>query len=589
MAKIKKHLLVCGGTSCNALQNEVIASNLKETIREKGLNEEVQVMMTGCFGLCEKGPIVKVLHDNTIYIGVKPEDLKEIVEEHIINGNKVTRLLLDSDPNLKVHSKKQLRIALRNCGFIDPENINEYFACDGYLALGKVLESKDPQKTIDIIKKSGLRGRGGGGFPTGLKWEITSKSQADQKYVVCNADEGDPGAFMDRSILEGDPHSVIEAMAIAGYAIGATKGLVYIRAEYPLAIERLKTAINQSREFGFLGTDIMGSGFDFDIELRYGAGAFVCGEETALIHSMEGNRGEPTFKPPFPSVSGYLGKPTNVNNVETFANIPVIINKGAEWFAAIGTEKSKGTKVFALAGKINNVGLIEVPMGITLREIIYEIGGGIKDGKKFKAVQTGGPSGGCLTEVHLDTPIDYDNLIAAGSMMGSGGMIVMDEDDCMVSIAKYYLDFTVEESCGKCTPCRIGNKRLYEILEKITLGKGTLEDLDKLKNLSHVIKDTSLCGLGQTSPNPVLSTLENFWDEYIEHVTVKKCRSNQCKALMQYIIDPEQCVGCTACARNCPVNAITGERKLAHLINQDICIKCGACMEKCKFNAISIK
>ncbi len=589
MAKIKKHLLVCGGTSCNALQNEVIASNLKETIREKGLNEEVQVMMTGCFGLCEKGPIVKVLHDNTIYIGVKPEDLKEIVEEHIINGNKVTRLLLDSDPNLKVHSKKQLRIALRNCGFIDPENINEYFACDGYLALGKVLESKDPQKTIDIIKKSGLRGRGGGGFPTGLKWEITSKSQADQKYVVCNADEGDPGAFMDRSILEGDPHSVIEAMAIAGYAIGATKGLVYIRAEYPLAIERLKTAINQSREFGFLGTDIMGSGFDFDIELRYGAGAFVCGEETALIHSMEGNRGEPTFKPPFPSVSGYLGKPTNVNNVETFANIPVIINKGAEWFAAIGSEKSKGTKVFALAGKINNVGLIEVPMGITLREIIYEIGGGIKDGKKFKAVQTGGPSGGCLTEVHLDTPIDYDNLIAAGSMMGSGGMIVMDEDDCMVSIAKYYLDFTVEESCGKCTPCRIGNKRLYEILEKITLGKGTLEDLDKLKNLSHVIKDTSLCGLGQTSPNPVLSTLENFWDEYIEHVTVKKCRSNQCKALMQYIIDPEQCVGCTACARNCPVNAITGERKLAHLINQDICIKCGACMEKCKFNAISIK
>ena len=597
MAKMKMHLLVCGGTGCHASQSEVILSNLKEIVREKGLDNEVQVIMTGCFGFCEKGPIVKVMPDNTFYTEVKPGDAREIVEEHVIKGRKVTRLLY-TNPENKEHVsdskhmgfyKKQLRIALRNCGFIDPENIDEYIARDGYEALGKVLEAKDPQQTIDIIKKSGLRGRGGGGFPTGLKWEITSKSQADQKYVVCNADEGDPGAFMDRSILEGDPHSVIEAMAIAGYAIGATKGLVYIRAEYPLAIERLKIAINQSREYGLLGTDIMGSGFDFDIELRYGAGAFVCGEETALIHSMEGNRGEPTFKPPFPSVSGYLGKPTNVNNVETFANIPVIINKGADWFAGIGSEKSKGTKVFALAGKINNVGLIEVPMGITLREIIYEIGGGIKDGKKFKAVQTGGPSGGCLTERHLDTPIDYDNLIAAGSMMGSGGMIVMDEDDCMVSIAKYYLDFTVEESCGKCTPCRIGNKRLYEILEKITLGKGTLEDLDKLKNLSNVIKDASLCGLGQTSPNPVLSTLENFWDEYIEHVTVKKCRSNQCKALMQYIIDAEQCVGCTACARNCPVNAITGERKLAHLINQDICIKCGACMEKCKFNAISIK
>ena len=597
MAKMKMHLLVCGGTGCHASQSEVILSNLKEIVREKGLDNEVQVIMTGCFGFCEKGPIVKVMPDNTFYTEVKPGDAREIVEEHVIKGRKVTHLLY-TNPENKEHVsdskhmgfyKKQLRIALRNCGFIDPENIDEYIARDGYEALGKVLEAKDPQQTIDIIKKSGLRGRGGGGFPTGLKWEITSKSQADQKYVVCNADEGDPGAFMDRSILEGDPHSVIEAMAIAGYAIGATKGLVYIRAEYPLAIDRLKTAINQSREYGLLGTDIMGSGFDFDIELRYGAGAFVCGEETALIHSMEGNRGEPTFKPPFPSVSGYLEKPTNVNNVETFANIPVIINKGADWFAGIGSEKSKGTKVFALAGKINNVGLIEVPMGITLREIIYEIGGGIKDGKKFKAVQTGGPSGGCLTERHLDTPIDYDNLIAAGSMMGSGGMIVMDEDDCMVSIAKYYLDFTVEESCGKCTPCRIGNKRLYEILEKITLGKGTLEDLDKLKNLSNVIKDASLCGLGQTSPNPVLSTLENFWDEYIEHVTVKKCRSNQCKALMNYIIDAEQCVGCTACARNCPVNAITGERKLAHLINQDICIKCGACMEKCKFNAISIK
>ena len=444
-------------------------------------------------------------------------------------------------------------------------------------------------ETIDIIKKWGLRGRGGGGFPTGLKWEITSKVEADQKYVVCNADEGDPGAFMDRAILEGDPHSVIEAMAICGYTIGATKGLVYIRAEYPLAITRLKKAINQARETGLLGTDIMGSGFDFDIELRFGAGAFVCGEETALIHSMEGLRGEPTFKPPFPSVSGYLGKPTNVNNVETFANIPVIINRGADWFASIGTEKSKGTKVFALAGKINNVGLIEVPMGTTLREIIYEIGGGIKDGKKFKAIQTGGPSGGCLTEKHLDTPIDYDNLTAAGSMMGSGGMIVLDEDDCMVSVAKFYLDFIVEESCGKCAPCRVGNKRLYETPERITQGKGAPEDLERLKNLSNVIKETSLCGLGQTSPNPVLSTMENFWDEYVEHVYEKKCRSGQCKALLNYYIEEELCVGCTACKRSCPVNAITGDKKQLHVINQDICIKCGACEEKCAFDAITIR
>ncbi|MFZ4399024.1 MAG: NADH-ubiquinone oxidoreductase-F iron-sulfur binding region domain-containing protein [Bacteroidales bacterium] len=597
MAKFKMHLLVCGGTGCHASLSKTVGDNLKEILIEKGLDHEVQVIMTGCFGFCEKGPIVKVMPDNTFYTEVKPGDAREIIEEHIIKGRKVTRLLY-TDPENKEHVsdskhmgfyKKQIRIALRNCGFIDPENIDEYIARDGYEALGKVLTEMDAQQTIDIIKKSGLRGRGGGGFPTGLKWEITSKSQADQKYVVCNADEGDPGAFMDRSILEGDPHSVIEAMAICGYSIGGTKGLVYIRAEYPLAITRLKIAIEQAREYGLLGKDILGSGFDFDIELRYGAGAFVCGEETALIHSMEGMRGEPTFKPPFPSVSGYLGKPTNVNNVETFASVPVIINKGAEWFSSIGSEKSKGTKVFALAGKINNVGLIEVPMGITLREIIYEIGGGIKDGKKFKAVQTGGPSGGCLTERHLDTPIDYDNLIAAGSMMGSGGMIVMDEDDCMVAVAKFYLDFTVEESCGKCTPCRIGNKRLFEILETITQGKGSMEDIDKLKNLSYVIKDASLCGLGQTSPNPVLSTLENFMEEYVEHIHDKKCRSSQCKALMQYIIDAEQCVGCTACARNCPVNAITGERKLAHYINQDICIKCGACMEKCKFNAINIQ
>ena len=484
---------------------------------------------------------------------------------------------------------KQLRIALRNCGVIDPQKIEEYIANDGYNALVKCLTEYSPRDVIEQIKKSGLRGRGGGGFPTGLKWEITANSKSDEKYVVCNADEGDPGAFMDRSVLEGDPHSVIEAMAIAGYAIGASNGLVYIRAEYPLAIERLKIAIEQARAYGFLGKTILGSGFNFDITLRYGAGAFVCGEETALIHSMEGLRGEPTFKPPFPSVSGYKGKPTNVNNVETFANIPVIINKGAEWYASIGTERSKGTKVFALAGKINNVGLIEVPMGVTLREVIYEIGGGIKGGKKFKAVQTGGPSGGCLTEKHLDTPIEYDTLIEAGSMMGSGGMIVMDEDDCMVSVAKFYLDFTVEESCGKCSPCRIGNKRLYEMLDKITKGEGTKEDLELLRNLSTVIKDTSLCGLGQTSPNPVLSTMDNFYEEYLEHVTEHKCRAGQCKSMVHYFINPDNCVGCTACARNCPVNAIKGERKQIHEINQDICIKCGACLEKCKFNAVFVK
>lgn len=592
-----KHLHVCGGTGCQAAHSKTLDMNLKEIIDDKGLNNSVRVVTTGCFGFCEKGPIVKVLPDNTFYTEVKPADAREIIEDHILKGNKVERLFYtDPATNEKVSNseemgfyKKQLRIALRNCGAINPEDIHDYIENDGYQALGKVMLVYGAVETIDIIKKSGLRGRGGGGFPTGLKWEITSKVDADQKYVVCNADEGDPGAFMDRAILEGDPHSVIEAMAICGYTIGATKGLVYIRAEYPLAITRLKKAINQARETGLLGTDIMGSGFDFDIELRFGAGAFVCGEETALIHSMEGLRGEPTFKPPFPSVSGYLGKPTNVNNVETFANIPVIINKGADWFAFIGTEKSKGTKVFALAGKINNVGLIEVPMGTTLREIIYEIGGGIKDGKKFKAIQTGGPSGGCLTEKHLDTPIDYDNLTAAGSMMGSGGMIVLDEDDCMVSVAKFYLDFIVEESCGKCAPCRVGNKRLYETLERITQGKGTPEDLERLKNLSNVIKETSLCGLGQTSPNPVLSTMENFWDEYVEHVYEKKCRSGQCKALLNYYIEEELCVGCTACKRSCPVNAITGDKKQLHVINQDICIKCGACEEKCAFDAITIR
>jgi NADH:ubiquinone oxidoreductase subunit F (NADH-binding)/(2Fe-2S) ferredoxin len=597
MTQYKIHLLVCGGTGCRASESELLFHNLKKEVLEKGLENEVQVITTGCFGFCEKGPIVKVMPDNTFYTQVKPEDAIEIIAEHVIKGRRVTRLLY-VNPETEQHVadskhmgfyRKQLRIALRNCGFIDPENIEEYISRDGYAALAKCLTEMTPAQVIEEMKKSGLRGRGGGGFPTGLKWEITSKSQADQKYVVCNADEGDPGAFMDRSILEGDPHSVIEAMAICGYCIGADKGVVYIRAEYPLAVERLKIAMKQASEFGLLGKDIFGTGFNFEIDIRYGAGAFVCGEETALIHSMEGLRGEPTIKPPFPSVSGYLEKPTNVNNVETFANVPVIINKGADWFSSIGSEKSKGTKVFALAGKINNVGLIEVPMGTTLRDIIFEIGGGIKDGKKFKAVQTGGPSGGCLTEKHLDIQIDFDSLTAAGSMMGSGGMIVMDEDDCMVSIAKFYLDFTVEESCGKCAPCRIGNKRLNEMLEKICEGKGTMKDLDLLRNLSHVIKDTSLCGLGQTSPNPVLSTMDNFMDEYLAHIVDHKCPSGQCKALLQYVIEAENCVGCTACARNCPVNAIAGERKGVHVIDQATCIKCGACLEKCKFNAVFIK
>ncbi|MBP5396023.1 MAG: NADH-quinone oxidoreductase subunit NuoF [Bacteroidales bacterium] len=597
MAHYKYHILCCGGTGCKSSQSGEIVKNLTQILAEKNLSNDVQVITTGCFGFCEKGPIVKILPDNTFYTQVKPEDAREIIEEHIIKGRKVGRLLYENPENKEHISdskhmgfyKKQMRIALRNCGFINPENIDEYIARDGYAALAKVLEQNDPAATIEVIKKSGLRGRGGAGFPTGLKWELCRKNDADQKYMICNADEGDPGAFMDRSILEGDPHTLIEAMTIGGFCIGATKGLVYIRAEYPLAIHRLQIAIGQAREYGLLGKDIFGSGFDFDIELRYGAGAFVCGEETALIHSMEGKRGEPTFKPPFPAVEGYLKKPSNVNNVETFANIPVIINKGWEWFSSIGTEKSKGTKVFALAGQINNVGLIEVPMGITLREVIYEIGGGIKNGRKFKAVQTGGPSGGCLTEKFLDTPIDYENLIAAGSMMGSGGMIVMDETSCMVSVAKFYLEFTVEESCGKCSPCRIGNKRLHEILCKITEGKGTMEDLDELRNLAHVIKDTALCGLGQTSPNPVLSTIDNFWDEYVAHVVDKKCPAGQCKALKQYVIDPEKCKGCTACARNCPVGAIHGTVKMPHEIDQAVCIKCGTCIEKCKFNAISIK
>ncbi len=596
MTDYRMHILICGGTGCKASASNEIRDKLNYFISEFDLEDEVQVVLTGCFGFCEKGPIVKILPDNTFYVSVTPADAEEIIKEHVLKGRPVQRLLYKDpvtgesigDAKGMDFYKKQIRIALRNCGFINPENIDEYIGRDGYQALGKCLTECTPAEVVKEIKDSGLRGRGGGGFPTGLKWEITSKVEADKKYVVCNADEGDPGAFMDRSILEGDPHSVIEAMAICGYCIGADTGLVYIRAEYPLAIERLKIALQQAEEYDLLGDKIMGTGFNFRIELRYGAGAFVCGEETALIHSMEGLRGEPTVKPPFPSVSGYMGKPTNVNNVETFANIPVIINKGANWFNKIGTEKSKGTKVFALAGKINNVGLIEVPMGTTLREVIYDIGGGMKDGKQFKSVQTGGPSGGCLTRDFLDTPIDYENLIAAGSMMGSGGMIVMDEDDCMVAIAKFYLEFTLEESCGKCNPCRIGNKRLFEILNKITQGKGTMEDIDKLKLLSNVIKDTSLCGLGQSSPNPVLSTIANFENEYLAHVQDGKCPAGQCKSLLRYEIVEELCTGCTLCFRNCPVGAITGERRVPHFIDQALCIKCGVCLEKCKFNAITL-
>lgn len=597
MSEYKIHLMVCGGTGCKASESDQVIQNLKTEVANQGLDDFAQIVTTGCFGFCEKGPIVKIIPDNTFYTQVAPADAKEIVEEHIVKGRKVERLLYsDPESDEKVSDsksmdfyKKQVRIALRNCGIIDPENIGDYIARDGYEALGNILTNMTPEEAIAVVKDSGLRGRGGGGFPTGLKWELTRQTESDKKYVVCNADEGDPGAFMDRSILEGDPHSVIEAMAINAYCTGADEGLVYIRAEYPLAIERLKIAIEQAREFGLLGQDIMGTGFNFDIELRYGAGAFVCGEETALIHSMEGDRGEPTMKPPFPSVEGYLKKPTNVNNVETYANIPVIFNKGAEWFASIGTEKSKGTKVFALAGKVNNVGLIEVPMGITLREVIFEIGGGIKGGKAFKAVQTGGPSGGCLTETHLDTPIDYDNLIAAGSMMGSGGMVVMDEDDCMVDVAKFFLDFTVEESCGKCSPCRIGNKRLYELLDKICKGNGVKDDINRLVNLGNVIKDTSLCGLGQSSPNPVLATIKNFKEEYYAHVDEKTCPAGVCKELMTYSIVDENCVGCTACARACPVGAITGERKEIHSIDPALCIKCGACVDRCKFNAVIVK
>ncbi len=594
MATQRTHIMVCGGTGCVSSNSLEMVDSLKTKLIEKGYQDEITVIKTGCFGFCGQGPIIKIHPDNVFYVKVGMDDIDEIIDEHIIKGRTVSRLLYkepETHRTLPKHDdmsfyKKQYRIALRNCGLINPEDINEYIAFGGYEALGMALTEYTPEKVIEIVKESGLRGRGGGGFSTGLKWEYTRKPPSDQKYVICNADEGDPGAFMDRSILEGDPHSIIEAMTIAGYAIGASEGIVYIRAEYPLAIKRLEVALDQAREFGLLGKNIFESGFSFDIHIKLGAGAFVCGEETALIHSVEGSRGEPTKKPPFPSVEGYHKKPTSVNNVETFANIPPILTKGAEWFHSIGTEKSKGTKVFALAGKINNVGLVEVPMGTTLREIIYDIGGGIIDGKAFKAVQTGGPSGGVITTADLDTPIDYESLKAIGSMMGSGGMIVMDEDDCMVNIAKFYLDFTQDESCGKCTPCRLGTKRMFEILERITEGKGTMEDIERLRSLGHAIKDSALCGLGQTAPNPVLSTLDYFYDEYIAHIVDKKCPAGACKALAKYKINPVKCIGCSACARVCPVNCIAGKPKEKYVIDEDQCISCGACFTACRFDAV---
>lgn len=589
---MNKKILICGGTGCLSSKSKDIKENLEKELKERNIND-VKVVLTGCFGFCEKGPIVKVVPANNFYIEVKPEDAKEIVEIDIIGDKKVERILY-KDPvsqeaildykKMNFYQKQERRV-LKNCGVIDPENIDDFLRNDGYKAAEKAISEMTKEFVIKNIIDSGLRGRGGGGFPTGIKWDIASKNHAEQKYIVCNADEGDPGAFMDRSILEGDPHSVIEGMMIAGYAIGATKGLVYIRAEYPLAISRLDKSIVSARKRGYLGKNLFGTDFEFDIEIKFGAGAFVCGEETALIHSMEGKRGEPTSKPPYPAEKGFWDMPTVVNNVETLVNVPRIILNGVEWFREVGTEKSPGTKVFALSGKINNVGLVEVPMGISLREIIFEIGEGIKGGKKFKAVQTGGPSGGCLNEEDLDTPIDFDSLASKGAIMGSGGMVVMDEDDCMVSVAKFFLEFTLDESCGKCTPCRIGNTRLYEILDRITKGKGKLEDLALLKELSECIKATSLCGLGQTSANPVLSTLNKFYNEYIDHVVEKRCTAKACQKLITYVIT-DACRGCTACTRVCAVKAIEGNIKEKHFIDPEKCVRCGACISACRFGAI---
>ncbi len=588
------HVLICRGTACLSSESREIQNELESQLKSRGIQEQVKVVHTGCFGFCARGPVMVILPQGTLYCEVRVEDIGEIIERHVLGGQVIERLLY-KDPKTETSTEKiddisffrrQVRIALRNCGHINPDDINEYIARDGYQALGKVLTGYTPEEVVNIIKKSGLRGRGGGGFPTGLKWELTRKSAADLKYVICNADEGDPGAFMDRSILEGDPHSVLEAMAIAGYAIGAQQGFIYVRAEYALVVERLTNAINQAKEKGFLGENLFETGFSFDIDLRLGAGAFVCGEETALITSIEGNRGEPRPRPPFPAQKGLWGKPTLINNVETLANIPAIILKGAEWFAGFGTEKSKGTKVFALAGKIGNTGLIEVPMGIPLREIIYDIGGGIPEGREFKAAQTGGPSGGCIPAKLIDISIEYDTLLEAGSMMGSGGLIIMDDRNCMVDIAKFYMEFMCDESCGKCTPCRIGTKRILEILERITEGRGREEDIDLLRELGHGIKATSLCGLGQSAPNPVLSTLRYFEDEYLSHVRDKVCPAGVCKKLNKIRIIPEECKKCGACARICPVGAIKGKPKEVHEIDPEKCIKCEACIEKCPFQAI---